>query len=119
MTPSEFRRRRDELMGQERERKVLNWHWLSFATEEGFQGAALIKAWGPITAHYVAKLAAPDLAGQVRMEEMPDWYNHDVQVNAWLRLRPSIMRTREEVESFDVDFEKFMQTIGYELEKPN
>ena len=117
MTPEELHKRRALLMSQESERRVLNWYWLSFATEEGFQGAALIKAFGPITAHYAAKAVAPDLHGQVEMHEVPDWINNK-DVNAWLRLHPSIMRTKEECLDFERGMEALLLSLGL-LEKPN
>lgn len=119
MTPREFQKRRDYLMGEERARKVLAWFWLSFADDEGFNGASLIKAWGPITAHFATKLAAPDLHGEVQIVEMPDWYTHEEQINAWLRFRPSIMRTKEECDAFERNFEKHLKSLGFEIEEPN
>lgn len=117
MTPEEIRERRDMLMAQETERRVLNWYWLSFADDDGFNGAALIKAFGPITAHYAVKCVAPNLHGQVRMEEIPDWSANE-QVNAWLRLRPSIMRTHEECLAFERDMDALLVSLGL-IEEPN
>ena len=118
MNREELRARQRELMSEERERRVLAWWWLSFADDDGFKGAALIKAWGPATAHYAVKVVAPELTGQVKIVELEGCADH-VHANAWLRLQPSIMLTREECEAFDAGFEANMIAMGYTKEGMN
>ena len=51
------------------------------------------------------------------MDEVPKWIENE-QVNAWLRLHPSIMRTKEECENFERGMEALLLSLGL-LEKPN
>ena len=110
MDQNERNERFEQLMLEEMEKNELAWYWLSFADEEKFNVAALIRAFGPMSAVVVAKRADDRTTGEVQIVRLPDWSEWP-QVNGWLRVQPTFM-DKEQAVAFEERMDKLMMEMN-------
>lgn len=85
MTDDQIHNRMRAIIAEE-QRQPLVWWWLSFAGEEGFRGACIVRARGFLGAVQRAHALEINPGGEVRSTEIPGWTPTDEEATWTNRL---------------------------------
>lgn len=105
LTREQAEERRRQLISEEEANGEVSWWWLSFATEDGFRGVAIVKAKGFASAHLATSVLGINPGGQIQGLE----FNLPEHVNTFIEKYSNRLLNKEECKEFDDGMDKLMK----------